>query len=367
MKRSRFSIVSLLATPIVAAMVLTGCSTPEVVESEPTAETTIKVGLLLPENQTARYEKFDRPWFEKAISENCANCEVLYANAGNDPAKQASQMESMIAEGASVIAIFPADGDALGASLEDAAARGVQTVIYGRPFKGPATVDMSIPLEELGAATAGPLAEKLAADGVTEGKIVFLNGDASYGGAVNIANGAKSALGDGFDYSSEFNVKNWDPAEAQKTMEQAITALGGENIVGVYAMNDGIAGGAIAALQGQGVDPLPPVVGMDQEISAIQRVLVGTQLSSSSTGPIEQAYAAGKVVAALAQGQTVEFDGTVDYGSGEINSINFQVPGSVTISQIQEVLLDRDVYTYDEICTADFKAACDAAGLKPRE
>jgi D-xylose transport system substrate-binding protein len=132
-------------------------------------------------------------------------------------------------------------------------------------------------------------------------------------------------------------------------------------------MNDGIAGGAIAALQGQGVDPLPPVVGMDQEISAIQRILAGQQLSSSSTGPIEQAYAAGKVVAALAQGQTVEFDGTVDYGSGEINSINFQVPGSVTISQIQEVLLDRDVYTYDEICTADFKSACDAAGLKPRE
>jgi hypothetical protein len=54
MKRSRFSIVSLLATPIVAAMVLTGCSTPEDVETEPSAEVTLKLGMMLTENQTAR-------------------------------------------------------------------------------------------------------------------------------------------------------------------------------------------------------------------------------------------------------------------------------------------------------------------------
>jgi hypothetical protein len=43
-------------------------------------------------------------------------------------------------------------------------------------------------------------------------------------------------------------------------MEQAITALGKGKIVGVYAANDGTAGGAIAAMNANGVDPrrFPP-------------------------------------------------------------------------------------------------------------
>ena len=38
-------------------------------------------------------------------------------------------------------------------------------------------------------------------------------------------------------------------------MEQAITALGKNGFVGVYAANDGTAGGAIAAMKGAGIDP----------------------------------------------------------------------------------------------------------------
>ena len=38
-------------------------------------------------------------------------------------------------------------------------------------------------------------------------------------------------------------------------MDQAITALGKDGFVGVYAANDGTAGGAIAAMKGAGIDP----------------------------------------------------------------------------------------------------------------
>ena len=54
-------------------------------------------------------------------------------------------------------------------------------------------------------------------------------------------------------------------------MEGQVSA-GKGNLVGVYAANDGTAGGAIAALKGGGVTPLPPVTGQDAEIAAIQRV-----------------------------------------------------------------------------------------------
>ena len=48
-----------------------------------------KIALLLPENETPRYETNDRPDFEKAVEELCGDCEVLYSNAGGDAAKAA--------------------------------------------------------------------------------------------------------------------------------------------------------------------------------------------------------------------------------------------------------------------------------------
>ena len=43
-----------------------------------------KIALLLPENETPRYEAHDRPEFEKTVEEQCEDCEVLYSNANGD-------------------------------------------------------------------------------------------------------------------------------------------------------------------------------------------------------------------------------------------------------------------------------------------
>ena len=48
--------------------------------------------------------------------------------------------------------------------------------------------------------------------------------------------------------------------------------------MGVYAANDGTAGGAVAAMKGAGIDPTTiPTTGQDAEVAAIQRILVGEQ------------------------------------------------------------------------------------------
>ena len=61
-------------------------------------------------------------------------------------------------------------------------------------------------------------------------------------------------------------------------MEQAITALSQNGFTGVYAMNDGTAGGAIAAMKGAGIDPATkPTTGQDAELEAIQRIVAGEQ------------------------------------------------------------------------------------------
>jgi ABC-type xylose transport system substrate-binding protein len=50
-----------------------------------------------------------------------------------------------------------------------------------------------------------------------------------------------------------YDTPDWSPDKAQTEMEQAITAIGKDGFVGVYAANDGTAGGAIAAMKGQGI------------------------------------------------------------------------------------------------------------------
>src|SRR3954470_1297847 len=62
-----------------------------------------KIGLLLPDSVTSRYESADRPYFEARIAELCPDCQVLYANADGDAGKQQQQAESMLTQGVSVL------------------------------------------------------------------------------------------------------------------------------------------------------------------------------------------------------------------------------------------------------------------------
>src|SRR5215218_10954511 len=68
-----------------------------------------KIGFLLPETQTARYETQDKPLFEQKVQELCPDCEILYQNADQDPTKQQSQVEAAVTEGVDVIVLDPVD------------------------------------------------------------------------------------------------------------------------------------------------------------------------------------------------------------------------------------------------------------------
>ena len=74
--------------------------------------------------------------------------------------------------------------------------------------------------------------------------------------------------GSGVKIAKEYDTPDWSPDKAQTEMEQAITALGKNGFDGVYAANDGTAGGAIAAMKGAGIDPTTsPTTGQDAELA----------------------------------------------------------------------------------------------------
>ncbi len=117
--------------------------------------------------------------------------------------------------------------------------------------------------------------------------------------------GAHSVIDDsGFKVAREFDTPEWLPANAQQQMEQAITALGKDGFVGVYAANDGTAGGAIAAMKGDGVDPKTiPTTGQDAELAAIQRILIGEQYLTVYKAYKPEAEGAAELAVALLRGE----------------------------------------------------------------
>ena len=120
-----------------------------------------KIALLLPENETPRYESDDRPDFEKAVEELCEDCEVLYSNASGDAEKQQSQAEAALTQGAEVMVVDPYDAKSAAAIAEKAQAQGVPVVSYDRLIEnGEVDAYVSFDNVQVGELQAETLAEE---------------------------------------------------------------------------------------------------------------------------------------------------------------------------------------------------------------
>jgi D-xylose transport system substrate-binding protein len=150
-------------------------------------------------------------------------------------------------------------------------------------------------------------------------------------------------------------------------MDQSITALGKTGFDAVYAANDGMGGGAIAALKGAGIDPASkPVTGQDAELAGVQRILAGEQLMTVYQPLIKLASSAADLAVPIAQGSTPAASlapEKVDNGSGQIPSV-LQPTIAITTGNIESTVVKDGFLKAADICTAAYAKACDAAGVK---
>jgi D-xylose transport system substrate-binding protein len=317
-----------------------------------------KVALLLPESKTTRYEALDRPLFTEALKATCADCQLIYSNADQDAAKQQQQAEAALTQGANVLVLDPVDGKAAAAIAASAKGQNVPVVAYDR-FIENANYYVSFENEAVGKLQAQTLVDDLKAAGKTSGNIAMINGAPTDPNAADFKKGAHSVLdSSGFKIAAEFDTPDWSPDKAQAWMEGQLSAIK-NGLVGVYAANDGTAGGAIAALKGGGVKPLPPVTGQDSELAAIQRIVSGDQAMTIYKAVKPQAEAAAKAAVALAGGNKA--DSTSDFKGVPATILD---PIAVTKANINDTVVKDGIYKVTDICTASFQAACTAAGLK---
>jgi D-xylose transport system substrate-binding protein len=325
-----------------------------------------KIALLLPETKTARYESQDRPNFERKVKELCSNCEIIYSNADQDPAKQLSQVEAAITKQVDVMVLDPVDSASAAGMVAKAKAQNIPVISYDRLITDAPDLDYYISFDnvKVGQLQGQALSDKLGG----KGTIFMINGSPTDNNAKLFKQGAHSVLDEsGIKIAKEYDTPDWSPDKAQQEADQAITALGKDGFQGVYAANDGTAGGAIAAMKSAGVDPKEvPTTGQDAELAAIQRILAGEQYMTVYKAIIPEAEAAATLAVALGRGEDPPanvVNGKTDNNKKQVPSV-LLTPVAVTAENVNDTIIKDGFWKASEICTGEFKAACDENGIK---
>ena len=329
------------------------------------------IALLLPETKTTRYEAQDRPLFEAKVKALCSDCRIIYSNADQKADQQQNQADAALTNGAKVLVLDPVDSASAASIVSKAKAQNIPVISYDRLITG-ADIDYYISFDnvQVGKLQAQSLTEKLKQDGKS-GSIVMINGAPTDNNAKLFKQGAHSVLdGSGFKVGKEYDTPDWSPDQAQNEMEQAITALGKTGFVGVYAANDGTAGGAIAAMKGAGIQPSSrPVTGQDAELAAVQRVLDGEQYMTVYKAIKPEAEQAAELAVNLVNGDRAAADALakekVNNDQKDVPSI-ILTPIAVTKANAKETvgkMVADGFLKANDICSGSAASACQQAGI----
>jgi D-xylose transport system substrate-binding protein len=333
--------------------------------SSPKKGDAITVGLLLPENQTARYEKFDKPLIEKKVKElTNGKGKIVYANAKQDASLQNQQVDTMVTNKVDVLIVDAVDAAAIKNSVQKAKDAGIPVVAYDRLAQGPIDAYTSFDNETVGK-TQGEALLKALGSKAKSGKIVMMNGSSTDPNAAQFKKGAHEVLDGKVNVGKEYDTKEWKPENANSNMEGAISALGKKKIIGVYSANDGMAGGIITALKAAGISNIP-VTGQDAELAGVQRIVAGEQYMSVYKPYAPEAAAAAEMAVDLAQGKSLDSvakDKVDSPTTKQVPSVLVPVT-ALTKDNIKDTVIKDGVYTVADICTSQYKAACDKIGLK---
>ncbi|WMS40894.1 D-xylose ABC transporter substrate-binding protein [Acuticoccus sp. MNP-M23] len=268
-----------------------------------------------------------------------AGAEYISSDAQSSSSKQLSDIESLIAQGANALIILAQDSQAIGPAVQAAADEGIPVVGYDRLIEDPRAFYLTFDNVEVGRMQAREVLKN-----APTGNYVMIKGSPTDPNADFLRGGQQEVLQSAIDAGDitivdEAYTDGWLPANAQRNMEQILTAQDNK-VDAVVASNDGTAGGAVAALTAQGLDGIP-VSGQDGDHAALNRVAKGTQTVSVWKDARELGKAAAEAAVAMANGTALaEVEGAEQWTSpaGTELSARFLVPVPVTADNLDDVV-----------------------------
>ncbi|MCC5580618.1 substrate-binding domain-containing protein [Microtetraspora sp. AC03309] len=322
------------------------------------------IGLLLPDAKAARYEKFDRPYIIQRVAQLCPRCEVIHSNAGGDPKRQQRQLASMLADGVKVLILDAVDARGIASWVALAKNQGARVVAYDRLAGGPVDAYTSFDNIQAGRMQGRSLLDAIRIGGdPRRGEIVMVNGSPADQHAGDLKKGAHQVLDGQVTIGKEYDAPGWNPDRAGAAVNGALTALGAERVIGVYAASDVMAGGIATAMRSAGAARGTPLTGRGAELDAVRRILLGTQTMTVYLPIRSVARSAAKIAIDLGVGRTVS--GTTTLSNGTVTSIPAAMIAPIVVDRgnIKSTVIKDGYWTAAEICASQFRAACRSAGL----
>ncbi len=317
-----------------------------------------KIGVSWASFQEERW-KIDEAAMKAAIE--AAGDTYISADAQSSSEKQLNDVDALISQGANVLIINAWDKDAIGPAVDKAAAEGIPVIGYDRLIEDNRTFYLTFDNIGVGKIIATEVMKAKPA-----GNYAIIKGDPGDPNAGFLLQGMMSVIGDAVKAGTikivgESFSDGWKPENAQKNMEQILTA-NNNAVDAVLAENDGMAGGAAAALAAQGLTV--PLGGQDGDLAAINRVARGTQTVSVWKDSRALGKAAGEIAAALGEGTALDkIEGAVKFSDGakkvEMNAI-LLTPTALTRETLN-LAIDGGHITKAEACEG---ALADVAACK---
>ena len=307
-------------------------------------EKPVVIGLSLGTIREERWFK-DRDFFIKRAQELGAVVNVALSDYDAD--KQNSQIENFISQGVSVIVIIPADSEKLIDVVATANKAGVKVIAYDRLIRN-CDIDLYVSFDSV---KVGELEASSITSLVNKGNYAYIGGSIRDNNSILLKQGSMSVLNPKIDNGDiklviDTFTPDWKPSEAYKTIKNYLDS--GKTLDAVIAASDAPASGVVQALKEKGLAGKVPVSGQDAELSAVQRLVAGTQ-ASTVYKPIESlATIAADIAFSLAKGKPVEVNSSIDNGKIMVPAYLLS-PILVTKDNIMDTVIKSGYQTYKDV------------------
>ena len=321
----------------------------------------VDVCVLLPDTKSSvRWVQFDAPAMKAAFAK--AGVKASINNALNDPLKQKAQAQACLAAGAKVV-IETALDNGSAASIEKLfTSKGGKAIDYDRQVTGgSASVYVTFDGKKVGEAQAKGVIAAMKAKGTyaKHGTVAELWGGQTDQNAFWFKSGNDAVFNPLFKKKTLKSgphkfVPDWDANNAATIFNQMLVKTN-NNIQGVLAANDNIAGAVVADLKAKGLKPVP-LSGQDATPQGIQYILAGWQSGTVYKYVPDEANAAAAAAVALLKGQKPKTNTVRKNGSK--NEPTYALP-VVWITKANYTRLFKDKFLKkSDVCIGQYKKYC---------
>ncbi|MGV3552084.1 substrate-binding domain-containing protein [Rhizobium sp.] len=209
---------------------------------------------------------------EKYLLDNFKDSKWVMTDANDQAPKQVADVESLVAQGISVLMISPVTAQALTPIIKDVMAQGIPVVTMDRKVNTEVTCHVGADNMLIGTNAGEYVKKRFGADA----KIIEVQGTAGASPTIDRSGGFHKGLGpDAKKQIIATQICDYRRENSQKFVEDCINRFGPGEFNVVYAHNDEMALGAMQALEAAGRLKDVAVVGIDGQEEVYKAIKAG--------------------------------------------------------------------------------------------